>query len=171
LTANVTSRAQDLVAVSAPLGVARQHPEEVAGPDRGLVAADALTDLDDHVLRVVRVVLDERDLQLVLELSHLLLESLHHLAQVAVGPRVVEVGPQLPPLLRQLVRRLELLQLPARVGRGPVVGEDGGVRHPLLRLRVGALQLHDEVLERHGKIVALGGRCDPRAGQGPPLQV
>src|SRR5690348_17668053 len=32
----------------AALGVARQHAVDVAGPQRGLVAADALTHLDEH---------------------------------------------------------------------------------------------------------------------------
>src|SRR5262245_14303643 len=35
---------------AAPLCVARQRTKQIARPDRGLVAADALTDLDDHVL-------------------------------------------------------------------------------------------------------------------------
>ena len=53
----------ELLDVEAPaLRVARQHPEEVGGPERGLVAADALADLDDHVLAVGGVRLDEREL-------------------------------------------------------------------------------------------------------------
>src|SRR4029079_18792413 len=49
------------------LGVARQHAEDVRRPEGRLVAADALADLDDHVLAVGRVGLDERELQLLLE--------------------------------------------------------------------------------------------------------
>ena len=40
---------------AAPLGVAREHPVEVAGPERRLVAADALAHLDDDVLAVGRI--------------------------------------------------------------------------------------------------------------------
>ena len=47
---------------AAALGVALEHPREVGGPERGLVAADALPDLDDHVLVVGRIALDEREL-------------------------------------------------------------------------------------------------------------
>ena len=60
-------RGQDLGLEAAPLGVAGQHPEDVAGPERRLVPSHALADLDDHVLRVGRVALDERRLQLLLE--------------------------------------------------------------------------------------------------------
>jgi hypothetical protein len=54
-------------------------------------------------------------------------------------------------LLRELVRALELLQPPTGVGRLPVVVVDGRVRHALLRLRVGALELLDELVDAgHG---------------------
>ena len=55
---------------AAPLRVAREHPEEIAREERGLVAAGSRPDLDDHVLRVVRVVLQHRETQLLLELLH-----------------------------------------------------------------------------------------------------
>ena len=54
-------RRQDLGLEAAPLGVAGEHAVDVAGPERRLVAADALAHLDDHVLRVGRVALDERE--------------------------------------------------------------------------------------------------------------
>jgi hypothetical protein len=79
---------------------------EVAGPERCLVAADALTDLDDHVLAVGRVGLDERELQLLRELLHTLLELGDELLEVAVCPRLVEIGAGRAPLQRELVRPL-----------------------------------------------------------------
>ena len=39
---------------------------------------------------------------------------------------------------------LELLQLAADLGRLAVVVVDGGIRHPLLRLSVGALEIFDQ---------------------------
>ena len=48
------------------LGVPREHPAHVPRPERRLVAADALPDLDDHVLLVGGVALDERELELAL---------------------------------------------------------------------------------------------------------
>ena len=54
---------------AAPLGVAGEHPVEVAGPEPGLVAAGAALDLDDHVLVVVGVALDHREADLLLELA------------------------------------------------------------------------------------------------------
>ena len=45
---------------AALLGVAGEHLVEVAGEQRGLVAAGAGADLDDHVLVVVGVALDHR---------------------------------------------------------------------------------------------------------------
>ena len=52
---------------AAPLGVAREHAVDVAGPERGLVAADALAHLDDDVLAVGRIARDERETKLLLE--------------------------------------------------------------------------------------------------------
>ncbi len=51
-----------------PLGVAREHPVEVAGPQPGLLAAGAALDFDDHALLVVGVALDHRQADLLLEL-------------------------------------------------------------------------------------------------------
>src|SRR5919199_4051347 len=80
----VRARLELFPAKPAALGVARQHPEEVARPERRLVAAGRLANLHDHVLPVGRVRLDERELQLLLELVNTLLELGHELAQVAV---------------------------------------------------------------------------------------
>ena len=54
----------------AALGVLGEHPEDVAGPEAGLVAARAALDLDDDVLVVVGVVLDHREADLLVELLH-----------------------------------------------------------------------------------------------------
>jgi hypothetical protein len=45
-------------------GVARVHPEQVAGKQRGLVAAGAGANLEEDVLLVVGVLRNEQDLQL-----------------------------------------------------------------------------------------------------------
>ena len=65
----------------------------------------------------------------------------------------------LAPLLRELVRGLELLQAPADLRRLAVVVVDGRVGHALLGLSVGALDLLDELLNSHGiKVSAASGR-------------
>ena len=131
----------------APLGVALEHPRDVGGPERGLVAAHALAHLDDHVLVVGGVALDERELELLLEPRDVGLVVGDHLGELGVVAGRVEVGARLAPLLRQLVRRLELLDAPADLGRLAVVVVDGGIGEPLLRLEVGALELLDGLLE------------------------
>src|SRR6266540_6769689 len=46
----VWARGERFPLEAAPLGVARVHPEQIAGPERRLVAADSLPDLEDGVL-------------------------------------------------------------------------------------------------------------------------
>ncbi len=117
-----------------------------------LVSARALADLDDHVLLVVRVALDERELQLVLELLEPPLELGNEPAELRVLARGLEVVARRAPLLRELVRALELLQAPACLRGLVVVGEDRRVAHPLLRVGVGALELLDEAVDLgHGE--------------------
>ncbi len=137
---------------AAPLGVAREHPVDVTCPERGLVAADALAHLDDHVLAIGRVGRDERQPQLFLKRGRALLELGDELPQVGVAVRRVEVVPRGLPLLRELVRPLELLQAPTDVRRLTVVVVDGRVGQPRLQLLVVALEVRDEVVEvrRHG---------------------
>jgi hypothetical protein len=144
----VAARLELLDGEAAALGIARQHPEEVCRPERGLVAADALADLDDHVLPVGRVVLDERELQLLLERVLALLELGHELPQVAVAARGLEVVASRAPLPGELVRALQLLRSPSDLGRLAVVVVDGRIGQPLLRLAVGTLQLVDKLV--HG---------------------
>ena len=123
-----------------------------SGPERRLVAADALADLDDHVLVVGRVGLDERQLQLDLEPLHVGLVLRRHLGELGVVPRRLQVGDGLAPLLRELVGALELLQAAADLLGLAAVVVDRRVGHPLLRLGVGALELLDEFGEiRHGR--------------------
>jgi hypothetical protein len=82
-----------------------------------------------------------------------LLELGNELPQVGVFARRREILLRRGPLLRELVRLLELLQAPPDLGRLAVVVVDGRVGHPRLNLRVGALELCDEVVEvgRHGR--------------------
>ena len=145
-------RREQLGLEAAALRVAGQHPVHVAGPDRRLVAADALTDLDDHVLLVGRIVLDERELELLLDLGEPRLRLGDELLQLGIGERCRHVLPHRAPLLRQLVGRLELLQAAADLGGLAVVVVDRRVRHAFLHLGVRALELVDQVLEcvRHG---------------------
>src|SRR5690242_12496559 len=99
-----------LPAVAAPLRVSLEHPAEIAGPERGLVSADALPNLDDHVLLVGGVALDERELQLLLEPDDLGLVVGDHLGELGVTAGSVEVGARLPPGLCKTMGRLELLE-------------------------------------------------------------
>ena len=137
---------------------------------RGLVPADALADLDDHVLAVGRVGLDERELELLLEARELLLELGHHLLQVAVVARRLEVVVQVSPPLRQSRRALELLRAPSDLRGFAVVVVDVGVAQPLLRLAVGALDLVYELgeLGHAAKVSAVGAR--PSRAE-PPLRL
>src|SRR5439155_27338613 len=113
----VRARLQLLELEAAPLGVARQHPEDVARPERRLVATRRLPDLDDHVLAVGRIRLDERELQLLLEAFESLLELRDELAQIAVAASSLEGGRRRQTFPRALVRRFELLQAPPAVVR------------------------------------------------------
>ena len=134
----------------APLGVAREGAVEVAGPDRGFVAPDALADFDDHVLAVGRVRRRQRDAQLLLQRVTALLQFGNELSQLSVAAGGIEVFVDQPPLLRELVRAFELLQA-ASGGRGlAMVVVDGRVGHPLLRFLVRAFELVDELFDLAG---------------------
>ena len=82
------------------------------------------------------------------------LELGHELAQVGVLARRREILPRGSPLLRELVRLLELLQAAPDVRRFAVVVVDGRIGHPCLQLLVVTLELGDEVVE-----VGSHGRC------------
>src|SRR5205807_9295588 len=103
----VRARRELLGLEAAPLGVAREHAVDVARPERGLVAADALPDLDDHVLGIGGVALDQRQAKLFLEPVEPLLALAHELAQNGVLASGLDIGAGLPPILRQPVGLLE----------------------------------------------------------------
>ena len=144
------ARAELLDLEALPLGIAREHPVHVARPERGLVAADALPDLEDHVLVIGRVARDHRKPQLVLEPRRALLELGDELLQIGVAARGVEVGTRGAQLLHELVGAFEVLDAAADLGRLTVVVVDGRLGHARLRFRVGALELVDAGVERVG---------------------
>ena len=137
-------RREDLRLEAAALRVAGQHAEDVAGPQCCLVPAHSLAHLDDDVLRIGRVALDERCLELLLEPRHLALEICRHRGELRVVLRVGKVGARALPGDREPVRRLELLQAAPHLGRLTVVVVDRGVGEPSLQLRERALELLDE---------------------------
>ena len=119
---------------------------------RRLVAADALPHLDDHVLRVGRVALDERRLELLLEARDVALEVGRHRGELGIVLRVGEVGAGALPGDGELVRRLELLQPAPDVGRLAMIVVDGRVGQPSLQVGVRALELLDEWFDSgHGE--------------------
>src|SRR5262249_58977427 len=103
----------------------------------------------------------ERQAKLVLQPRELLLQLSRHPRQLGVALCIGEVGAGLPPLLREPVRALELLAPPPHLGHLAVVVVDGRVRHTLLELLIGALELVDEWLES-------GHRTTVRAAPAPP---
>ena len=138
--------AQRLGLEAAPVGVAGEHPVEVAGPQPGLLAARAAADLEDHVLVVGGVALDHREPDLLLQLGDPAPGGLEHLAQLRV---LAVLGEQLlrargvvlraPPLLGEPRGDGELVELAAGLGEAMAVPDDLGVRH--LRLHVGMARL------------------------------
>src|SRR4051794_10927695 len=149
-------RAERLCLEPAPFGVAREHPVEVARPQAGLVAARARADLDDHVLLVVRVALDHREPDLLLELLHPRPRRLHLRAQLRIVAtlgehllRALGVGFRMPPLLRELRARGELVEEAPRLRVTLPVPNHLGIRHLRLRILETGLDLLDERLD-HG---------------------
>ena len=142
------------------LGVPREHPAHVPRPERRLIAAHTLPDLDDHILLVGGVALDERELEFAFEPVDLGFELRHLVCEARVAPRDLEILLRLTPLVRQPLRRLELLQTAPAVGSLTVVVVDRRVGHALLRFRVGAVQLVDEALDRHRLRVSGGWMVD-----------
>src|SRR5207237_8719091 len=96
---------------AAALGIAGQHPVQVAGPERGLVAADAVPDFDDRVFGIVRVTGCKRLPERQLAISEPRLELRDQLAEIAVGRGRVEVRARLAPFLGKPERRLAVLEL------------------------------------------------------------
>ena len=130
-----------------PFRVAREHAEDVAGPERRLVAPHSLAHLDDDVLRVGGIPLDQRELQLLLDLGRASSSS-GTSSRRSPSSRAASRSARAPaPLLGELEGPLELLQPAPGLGRLLVIVVDGRVGHALLRLAVGALQLVDECRE------------------------
>src|SRR5262249_23308481 len=101
-----------------------------------------------------------------LECLQPLLELRHKLTQVAVAAGRVEILANLAPFPGELVGRLELFQAPPYLRRLAVVVVDGGIRHPFLRLAVGALELPDQVFHHAHTAKRTQSRGRPRAGPG-----
>jgi hypothetical protein len=142
----------DLGAPTDPLGVAQVHAQQVAGEQRGLLAALARLDLQDDVLVVAGVARDQQQPQPLGELLAPLFERLDLGGEVGVlGAQLTRGGDVVPrpqPLPVRLDDRGELrvpLVEPAGLG---LVGVDGWVGQPLLEVGV----LADQVLDRleHG---------------------
>ena len=158
-------RREDLGLEAAPLGVAGQHPVDVAGPDRGLVAADALPHLDDHVLRVGRVALDERELQLLLELARRRLES----ATSSRSSGSARASSRSARICRHSWRACRAPRAPSGGGRRPRP-RGGRCRRPgrtgAPAARVGALELVDELVDAGHRAMVLGRRSSSATAAG-----
>ena len=141
---------------AALLGVAGQHLVEIAGEERGLVAAGPGADLDQDVLGVVGVALDHRQADLLFERLEPRRRVLDHLQQLRVVavlgqqlPRPLEIVLQLAVLDRQRLRRLQLAVLAADVGVALAVPDHRGIRHLRLELGEARLDLLDQGID-HG---------------------
>ena len=162
-TAVVLARREGLGAEAAPLGVALEHPGDLGRPERRLVAAHALSDLDDDVLRVGGIALDKCKLELVLEPCDVGLELRRHGGEVGVPLRLRQIGRRLTPLAGRPHCPLELLEAPSELRRLAVVRVDGGIRHPLLELGMRALELVCKLIEgRHTATHCIGALLSPR---------
>src|SRR5215212_1444285 len=148
------------------LGVAREHAEHVARPQRRLVSADTLANLHEDVLPVGWIRLHERELDVTLEAFGLESQIRRQLAQLGVGLSSLEVVANLLPGLCEAVGALELLQTTTNIGCLPVIVVDRRVRHALLRLGVGALEVLDELVDcGHESRVTPGPRARTSGGR------
>ena len=92
-----------------PLRVPGQHPVQIAGPQGSLIAARAGPDLDDHVLVVVRIALDHRQADFLLERLQPLPRRFEHVPHLGV---VAVLG-------QKLASSLEIVGYAAVLGREP----------------------------------------------------
>ncbi|GBD45619.1 hypothetical protein HRbin41_00430 [bacterium HR41] len=142
-----------LDAETAPLGVASEHAEEVAGEKASFFAAGSRSDLDDRVLAVVRIRLHRRQADLLGEFGHLRLGLLGQRAQLGIVAlaehlaRPLEVGARTQPRLREPVRFLERPPRARHLGVAAAVAEHLGVGELSFELGVAALDLFDELLD------------------------
>ena len=143
-----------LLLEAAPFGIAAQHPVEVAREQARLLSPGARPDLDDHVLIVVRVGLDHREPDLLLELVETLLGRAQQLAQLGIvavlgeqlaGPGCVIRGS--PPLGGERMRRLQLPVRAPHIGVAALVTDHLGIGHLRGELREPILDLLDEAFD------------------------
>ena len=139
------------------LGEAGQHLVQVAGEERGLVAAGPGPQLDDHVLVVGGIALDHGEPQILLDpgkrrsrLRELLLRERAHLG-IAVGRelgRLVLLGRELAPPARELCRAREPLVLARHLRVAALVREHGRVAQLSLELGMATLDLCNQRFHR-----------------------
>ena len=156
---------QRLELEAAPLGVAGEHPVEVAGEQPRLLPARARADLDDHVLLVTRVRLDHREPDLLVELGESRLGGAKQLAQLRVvavlGEQLASargVARRLPVLVGELVRRLERAVLAPDLGVAGAIGNYGWVRELVGQLVEPGLYLVDQLLDHEIEASGSGGQ-------------
>jgi hypothetical protein len=133
------------------LRVAGQHLKQVAREQRSFVAARACPDLDQDVLRVVRVLLHGRQANLLGELGEPVRTFGDELAKLGVVP---VVGQELPGALqivaehrvftRQRVSGLQLPVFASDLGIPLPIGDHRRVRHLPLQLREAGFDLFHE---------------------------
>ena len=148
-------RGGDFVAPAFRLDVFGVHAQQVAGEDRRLVAARAAADLHDGVFRVLRVLGDQQQLDLLLHLCELRLQLGDHLAGhfahllvLVRGQRVLgfgEVGDGRAVAFRSLDDRLQLLVFLGQLDELLDVGDHFGVGEFLPRLLVFEFQTVEAV--------------------------
>ncbi len=122
----------DLDLPAARLGVARVHAEKLRREERGLVAAGARADLQEHVARVLRVLRKQEDFQLLLDLGQARRQrralGRRELVELVSGrqglghlPRPLQLPLDAPVLLGLRDDRLEFGERLLRVAHGAVV--------------------------------------------------
>ncbi len=157
--------------------VARVHPVEVGGEERGLVAAGPRADLEDDVATLVGVGREERFLELLLDRRDQRLEPCDlergltpEIGIVAQHLGLVELGLELLQALPELDDRRDVRALLHRVAQARLILEHGGIH----QLRVELLDPRLDVLEllEHGAMLSLseGGKAERPVGPLRPLR-
>ena len=148
---------QRLYLEAAPLGVAAEHPVEVAGEQSGLFPAGSLAHLHDHVLLVVGIALDHREPDLLVELAQPRFRALEQLAQLRViavlGEQLARAGGIVGGLAvfpRELMSGLELPVGAPNLRVALPVPDHLGVRHLVRKLAETSFDLGDERIDHRG---------------------